>query len=145
MGLGSLLAVGLVCSMGKAWGVLEVRRQEVTGPSSATMPEQVPVLRVRGQPAEGLPVSHDARLILLQGFETLAQAEVTTSLHFPIPAPDLVQPVPEEQLMAQCWIRSRRAAGSGCLWGLMSSSARHGGARLDGKALSLEMSGGEGE
>ena len=62
MGLGSLLAVGLVCSM-------------VMAGCSAKNPEQVPVLRAPGQPAEGLPVIHDALLILSQGFEAFAQAE----------------------------------------------------------------------
>ena len=57
------------------------------GPSSKN-PEQVPVLRAPGQLAEGLPVSHDALLILSQGLETFVQAEVTTSLHFLILAPD---------------------------------------------------------
>ena len=67
--------------------VLEVRCQGSIGPS-AKNPEQVPVLRAPGQPAEGLPVIHDALLILSQGFETLALAVATTFLHFPNLAPD---------------------------------------------------------
>ena len=87
MGLGSLLAVGLVCSM-----VMAGRSSRLGARSSSAPPptktEQVPVLRAPGQPAEGLPVIHDALLILSQGFETFVPAEATTFLHFSILAHD---------------------------------------------------------
>ena len=87
MGLGSLLAVGLVCSMVTAGRSLRLGARSSSAPS-AKHPEQVPVLRAPGQPAEGLPVIHDALLILSQGIETFVQAEATTFLHFSILAHD---------------------------------------------------------
>ena len=86
---GTRLAAGSGAGVlhGEGREVLEVRSQEFIGPS-AKNPEQVPVLRALGQPAEGLPVIQDALRIRSQGFETFALAEATTFLHFLILAPD---------------------------------------------------------
>ena len=83
MGLGSLLAVGLVCSMVMAGRSSRLGARS-SSPPSAKNPEQVPVLRAPGQTAEGLPVIHDALLILSQGFETCMPAEAATFQHFSI-------------------------------------------------------------